>query len=181
MNNPWLIPDNHIAAPDCLIVLSYAVKDKNKPVLPTKNLILTAYKIWKKFPGIKIILSTGDNQNLGLPNSAVMKKYALKIGIPPQCLLEEDRSRNTWENIKFSQEILKKNKLTRPQLVVLDLHARRAVATAKKLGWIDPHWTSVYSPGEPAYGWKAVQTAGRLTMLLWEILAYLYSYPKQWI
>jgi uncharacterized SAM-binding protein YcdF (DUF218 family) len=49
-------------------------------------------------------------------------------------------------------DIIAAEHLQQPTLVTLDLYTRRAVATARKLGWKDFYWLSVFSEGEPAYG-----------------------------
>jgi uncharacterized SAM-binding protein YcdF (DUF218 family) len=118
---------------------------------------------------------TGDNQRLGIPSSAVMMEYALSLGIPRENLIEEDRSLNTQENMLYSMKIIKRLGLRQPTLVTIDPYARRAVATARRLGWTDFHWLSVYSQGAPAYGWKFFQTYSRLTIFLYELGAMVFS------
>ena len=80
----WIIPDNPPPNPDCFIILSYALKDKSTPTRPTRALIEFAAKLQQKFPNAKIIMSTGDNQKLGVSNAAVMAAYARSRGPPPQ-------------------------------------------------------------------------------------------------
>ena len=79
-------------------------------------------------------MSTGDNQGLGIPNSRVMAEYAVSLGLPRENVIEEDRSRNTYENLLYSMQIIKERNLGQPTLVTLDLYTRRAVATAQKSG-----------------------------------------------
>jgi uncharacterized SAM-binding protein YcdF (DUF218 family) len=126
-------------------------------------------------------MSTGDNQWLGVTNAAVMADYALKLGIPRENIVEEDRSLNTSENLRYSMEIIEREGLEQPTLVTLDLYTRRAVATARKLGWTDFGWLSAFARGEPAYGYKALQTYSRLTIFCYEVLAMAYSQLKGWV
>lgn len=176
----WVVPDNPPLNPDCFVIPSYALKDYSMPIKPTRAQIELAYRWWIKFPQAKIIMSTGDNQGLGVPNSKVMKEYAVKLGIPSQFIIEEDKSRNTFENLGYTNEIIKEEHFKQPTLVTLDLYTRRAVATAKKLGWKDFYWISVFSEGEPAYGWKWIQTYSRLTILFYELAAMAYSKIIGW-
>jgi len=111
----------------------------------------------------------------------VMAEYAVGHGVPRERIIEEDRSRNTYENLSFSGEIMHVRGLTRPTLVTLDLYTRRAVATARKIGWRELHWVSARSRGEPAAGWKRIQTASRLTIALYELGALAYSRLRGWI
>jgi uncharacterized SAM-binding protein YcdF (DUF218 family) len=140
-----------------------------------------ACRWWNKFPRARLIMSTGDNQWLGITNAQVMVEYAARLGIPRENLIKEDRSRNTYENLRYSMDIIEREGLQQPTLVTLDLYTRRAVATARKLGWKDPYWLSVYSKGEPAYGYKWLQTHSRFTIFCYEVAAMIYSKGVKWV
>ncbi len=140
-----------------------------------------AYRWWKRFPDAKLIMSTGDNQGLGVSNARVMAEFAARLGVPSANVVEEDRSRNTYENLAYSMQIIRREGFGQPTLVTLDLYTRRAVATARQLGWRDFYWLSVFSSGEPAYGTKAIQTHSRLTIFCYELGAMAYSRFKGWV
>ncbi|MDO8498872.1 MAG: YdcF family protein [bacterium] len=175
MLNFWKIADHRPLRPDCLVVISYSVKNKSEPTRQTKALIEEAYKWWKNFPQAKVIMSTGDNQGLGVPNSTIMADYALSLGLPRKNIIEEDKSSNTYENLLYSEQIIQKEGFKQPTLVVLDLHSRRAVTIAKKLGWKNLHWITVFSEAESGFGNKAFQTSSRSLILIYEMLAYVYN------
>jgi uncharacterized SAM-binding protein YcdF (DUF218 family) len=177
----WTIDDHPPSHPGCFVIPSYALKDASRPTRPTRAQIELAFEWWKKFPISKLIMSTGDNQGLGIPNSRVMADYAVSLGLPRENVIEEDRSRNTYENLLYSMEIIQAQKLGPPTLVTLDLYARRAVATAKKMGWTDFHWLSVFSRGEPAYGYKWIQTHSRATIFCYEVGAMIFSKIMGWV
>jgi len=179
--NLWTIADNPPSHPDCFVIPSYALKDRFLPTQPTRAQIELAYEWWQKFPGAKLIMSTGDNQRLGVTNARVMADYAAKLGVPQHNLIEEDRSRNTYENLVYSMDIVQAEGLKQPTLVTLDLYTRRAVATARKLGWRDFYWLSAFSEGQPAFGYKWLQTYSRTTILCYEVGAMLYSKVVGWI
>lgn len=177
----WTIPDNPPPSPDCFLVLSYAVKNRERPTKPTCAEIELAYQWWKKFPRAKLIMSTGDNQQLGVNNSTIMADYARQLRVPYEYIIEEDRSINTRENLIYSKEIMDAQNLRQPTLVTLDLYTPRAVATAKKLGWKDFYWLSAFSHGESAYGTKGIQTHSRATIFMYELIAMLYSKLVGWV
>ena len=176
----WMIEDRPPSYPDCFVIPSYALRDRTLPTLPTRAEIELAFEWWKKFPQAKLIMSTGDNQGLGIPNSRVMADYAIRLGLPRENVIEEDRSRNTHQNLLYSMEIIKKLGLKQPALVTLDLYTRRAVATARKQGWTDFYWLSVFSKGQPAYGYKWIQTHSRFTIFWYEIGALIFSKIVGW-
>jgi len=178
--NCLAIPDHPPTQPDCLVIPSYALKDRTMPTRPTRAQIELAVAWWRRFPRAKIIMSTGDNQGLGVTNARVMADYAAQLGVPRENLIEEDRSMNTWENLFNAKQIIERENFQQPTLVTLDLYTRRAVATARKMGWRDFYWLSVYAPGESAYGLKAIQTHSRLTIFGYELIATLYSKIVGW-
>jgi hypothetical protein len=178
--SPWVIPDKPPSDPDCFIIPSYALKDRSLPTRPTRAQIELACRWWVRFPRAKLVMSTGDNQGLGIPNSRVMAEYAIGLGVPPENILEEDQSLNTYENILFSKEIVERERFRQPTFVTLDLYTRRVVATAQKLGWQDFYWLSAFSKGEPAHGYKWLQTHSRGTILCYEVLAFACSRIRGW-
>ncbi len=176
----WVIADNPPSNPGCFVIPSYALKDRTRPNKPTQAQIDLAFRWWKRFPQASLIMSTGDNQGLGIPNSRVMARYALSLGLPPQKVVEEDRSLNTHYNLLYSLEIIRRHGWQQPTLVTLDLYTRRAVATAKRQGWRDFYWVSAFSQGEPAYGHKWLQTYSRLTIFCYEVVAMAVSKIVGW-
>jgi uncharacterized SAM-binding protein YcdF (DUF218 family) len=177
----WTIPDNPPADPGCFVIPSYALKDTTLPTSPTRAQIELAFAWWKRFPAAVLIMSTGDNQGLGLPNSRVMAEYAVSLGFPRENVIEEDHSLTTYENLLYSMLIIKARNLGSPTLVTHDLYTRRAVATARKLGWTDFHWLSAFSEGEPAYGYKWFQTHSRTTIFCYEVGAMILSKFAGWV
>lgn len=177
----WTIEDNPPTSPGCFVIPSYALKNRTLPTRPTRAQIELALEWWKKFPETKLIMSTGDNQMLGITNASVMADYAVSLGLPRENVIEEDRSLNTQQNLLYSMQIIQERKLGQPTLVTLDLYTRRAVATARKLGWTDFHWLSVFSEGEPAYGYKWIQTYSRKTLFAYELGAMIFSKLVGWV
>ena len=49
----------------------------------------------------RLVLSGGGSAGR-LSEAAVMGRYARSLGVPPECLVLETRSRNTWENVSLS-------------------------------------------------------------------------------
>jgi uncharacterized SAM-binding protein YcdF (DUF218 family) len=177
----WTLPDNVPSNPDCFVIPSYALRDRSTPNNPTKAEIQLAYKWWERFPKAKLIMSTGDNQGLGIANAKVMADFAMTLGIPRESIIEEDRSLNTYENLIYSMKIIEREGMNQPTLVTLDLYTRRAVAVARKSGLTNFYWLSVFAAGEPAYGYKWLQTYSRFTIFCYEIAAMIYSKAIGWV
>lgn len=177
----WIIADHPPSNPDCFVIPSYALKDRFTPTKPTAAEIELAAEWWRRFPQAHLIMCTGDNQRLGISNASVMAAYAVRLGVSPANVIEEDQSLNTYENLYNAGKIIRERDFRQPTLVTLDLYTRRAVATARKMGWTDFYWLSTYSRGEPAYGYKWFQTHSRFTLYLYEVLAMVYSKLVGWV
>ncbi len=126
-------------------------------------------------------MCTGDNQRLGVTNAQVMVDYAVRLGVPRENLIAEDRSLDTRENLLYAMEIIARENFQQPTLVTLDLYTPRAVAIARKLGWRDFYWLSVFSRGEPAFGTKRFQTYSRATIFVYELVATIYGRAVGWL
>jgi len=176
-----IIPDNPPIRPDCFVIPSYALVDHINPTRPTRAQIDLAILWWRRFPHAKLIMSTGDNQKLGVTNARVMGDYAAGKGVPRDNIIEEDRSKNTWENLRYSMDIIRRAGWQQPTLVTIDLYTPRAVATARKQGWQDFCWLSIFAKGEPAYGWKRYQTRSRFTIFCYELGATFFSRLVGWM
>lgn len=60
----------------------------------------------KKTAPPMLILSGGQGADEKLPEGQAMAQYALAQGIPEEHLLVEDKSRNTYENMLFSKQLI---------------------------------------------------------------------------
>lgn len=147
----------------------------------TRAQIETAVSWQRRFPDAKVLFSTGDSQGLGIPDAVVMAAYARQLGLPTGAILLEERSRNTWENLAYSRQMIAELDLRQPTLVLYDLHARRVLAIARKMGWQDLYWLTAYSKGDGAHGIKWLRTFSRQVMLLYELLGMVHGRWKGWL
>lgn len=85
----------------------------------------------------KILLSGGSGSltNSEEKEADVLGNYLRSIGIPDSVLLIENRSRNTYENAKYSLELIKEQQLRGNVLLSTSaMHMSRSYACFKKLG-----------------------------------------------
>ena len=68
----------------------------------------------------KILISGGSGKLIGKESieADYVAKYLEQIGIPDSCVLIENRSKNTIENAKYSEELINKNKRDETVLVI---------------------------------------------------------------
>lgn len=83
-----------------------------------------------------IIFSGGQGADEKLPEGQAMKAYALKHGMTAYTLIAETKSRNTYENMLFSKEILESRKIPLAAGIfsTSDYHTFRAAGYARYVG-----------------------------------------------
>lgn len=107
---------------DFIIVLGAGLLNGERvtPLLAQRiDRALTFYNQQKEKRGWapKIIFSGGQGPDEKISEALAMKKYALDLGYPAEDLLLEDRSTTTFENMKFSKEMIEKEKATGAKVI----------------------------------------------------------------
>lgn len=102
----------------------------------------------------RIIISGGviDLYGTVVPETEAMRELLVALGVPDAAIIDEDRSRNTYENALYVREILEELGITEVLLVTSALHMPRSVAIFAKQGIeVTPapvdFWTTWSEPG----------------------------------
>lgn len=76
----------------------------------------------------KIIVSGGNGQliNEGYLEADWSKEFLIKCGIPSEDIIIENKSRNTWENAKYTSNILEEKRNANLLLITSAWHMKRA-------------------------------------------------------
>lgn len=84
----------------------------------------------------KIILSGGQGTDEIISEAAAMKEYTIMKGISIDDVILEDRSKNTYQNMQFSKDIITtiSNKYAKVLFVTNNFHVFRSAIFAKKVG-----------------------------------------------
>lgn len=86
----------------------------------------------------KLIFSGGQGPDELIPEGEAMSNYALDQGTPPEFVLKETESTNTYQNIKFSKEIIDADWShdTDPKIAIVtnNYHVLRGLMQARDLG-----------------------------------------------
>ena len=94
---------------DFIIILGCALRKDGTPTPLLKGRVDRAVEFYNKQKEetgkeATFITSGGRGHDEVASESAVMKKYLLDMGIPESSIIEEDQSRDTNENMKFSKQ-----------------------------------------------------------------------------
>lgn len=120
--------------------------------------IWQAIDLYKKGK-IKKMLISGDNgyiSDKGLHEAEQMKEILVSWGFPSEDILVEGKSINTYENAKFTAEILRTlyPNLKKKLLITSGFHMRRAKACFEKTGLVvDCYSTDLYTGPKRHYYW----------------------------
>ncbi|WP_141334964.1 YdcF family protein [Paenibacillus sp. tmac-D7] len=92
----------------------------------TLQRVVSAAELYKQKP-LPILVSGGQvNENTG-NEGQLSKRTLLRLGVPEQDILLDDKSRTTRENAQNSKELLTKTGLSRPILITSAFHMARSV------------------------------------------------------
>lgn len=103
----------HIPAPvqDYILILGCGFrKDGTLPPL-LRGRVDKAIEFWKnqKEQGGKeavLVPSGGQGGNEPMPEAVAMGRYLRECGIPDQAIMQEEKSRNTYQNMEFSKKLI---------------------------------------------------------------------------
>ncbi|MCS4487571.1 YdcF family protein [Streptococcus sciuri] len=87
----------------------------------------------RKHSDSQLIVSGGQGPDEAISEAQAMANYAIRQGVSKQNIILENRSKNTYENISFSQELMAKN--SQFALVTNYYHVFRALLLAKSQGF----------------------------------------------
>lgn len=117
---------------DYVLVLGAQVKGTNPTYALAKRLDV-AYEYLADNPDTLVILSGGKGPGEDVTEAYAMKEYLKKKGIEENRMLLEEQSANTYENIKYSKELMGSPEAS-VVLVTNHFHVYRGVGVAKKQG-----------------------------------------------
>ncbi len=85
------------------------------------------FKCKKTFKACSVVTSGGDPKAAGISEADVMKRELIEIGVSESDILNESKSKNTFQNAQFSSEIIKSHSFDRIIVVTSGFHLRRAL------------------------------------------------------
>lgn len=120
----------------------------------------------RRYPGARLVFSGGSGALGGAPFSEAetARMVLAEMGQDPKQLTLEARSRNTYENILFSKEIVKPKPGEVWLLATAAMHMPRAMAISRKLDWPMTPWPSDYLTA-PSGGGDFLSFAGNLSYI----------------
>ncbi len=118
-----------------VVVLGCQVRGTT-PSRMLKERINAAYSYLSEHPNAKCVVSGGKGANEEISEAQCMYNELAKMGIDKARIYMEEKSTNTYENIKFSEEVIAENGLNSDIAIVTDgFHEMRSAIITQKLGY----------------------------------------------
>ncbi len=106
-----------------------------------QNRLDASIEYYNKNKNIHIVVSGGLTRQKDTTEAAAMKKYLVEHNIPKDIIIVEDKSQSTFENYKFSKQILKQQNIKYDSIVFVtnSFHIYRAKKYAEYCGFKNSH------------------------------------------
>src|SRR3989338_636547 len=117
---------------DAIVVFAGGVGESGQAGQGYLERVERAVELYKSGFAKNIIFSSGYMYVFKEP--LVMKALAVSLGVPAEAIILEDRAGDTYENVKFSEKILKDKGWNEILLVSSPYHMRRVSLVFKKIG-----------------------------------------------
>ena len=140
------------ACVDGIVVISSAEQPtisqaRNTPVyFQNEGAIVAAVELSRRYPSARLAFTGGSGSvsGSGLPASGVARGTFVQLGLDPNRILFEERSRNTWENLLFTKQMVEPRPGETWLLVAAAMHMPRSMGIAQHLGWPRRAWSTDY-------------------------------------
>ncbi|MDB5569932.1 MAG: YdcF family protein [Hyphomicrobiales bacterium] len=163
LENRFPQPPADMAAPTGIIVLGGGVDDVISEARGTTELTVAGSRmteaagLMRRFPQARLVF-TGGSAALtasGTNESDVARKLFPAIGLAPEQVVYEDRSRNTWENAVFTRELVGPKAGETWLLLTSAVHMPRSVGVFRQAGFpVVPYPVNYSTTGRSRELWR---------------------------
>lgn len=136
-------PARDAPAPDGIIVLGGAMNEDLTAARGATSLTDAAERLThgvvlaRRYPGALLVFTGGSARlaGRGLDEARGVRQLWLDLGVPPERMVFEDKSRNTFENATMTRALVRPQPGQRWLLVTSAAHMPRSVGIFRKAGW----------------------------------------------
>jgi uncharacterized SAM-binding protein YcdF (DUF218 family) len=166
------------AKADAIVVFAGGVGESGKAGGGAQERIKQAVDLYRAGYGPYLILSSGYVYSFH--EAEVMRALAVDQGVPASAIVLEEHAANTYQNVRFVDDILKDHHWNRILLVSSPYHMKRALLVWRKVA---PDVTVIPSPPAQSQFYEHTRGASleQLRGILQEYLAILGYWRRGWV
>ena len=120
---------------DAILLLGVALGKDDQPTDELRARCGAAAEAYRKGLSTKIVVCGGRLPGHTVSEADVMARLLEENGVPAGAIIKENQSQDTMENMRFAARLLGGAKGKCVLVVTSDYHLRRAVMTAKRVGF----------------------------------------------
>lgn len=145
------------------------------------NRLLTCIQLYRKLQ-VPIILAGGQVTKTTGIEAEIAKMNLIDVGVLPNHIMIENKSRNTTENARYTKKIFVKYRFNRPIIVTSAFHMPRAVKQFAKVGIkVIPFPTDYRTNASARIGFSNFKpSAEALQMASMAIKEYIGLFAAKW-
>ena len=98
---------NVIGEPGTMVIFGCQVKPWGPSIL-LQDRLDTALDYWEDHPDIRIIVTGGKGDDEHMSEAQCMYEYLTSHGVEGGNIYQEDQSRNTWQNVNYTLDLMEK-------------------------------------------------------------------------
>lgn len=133
--SPLLLSDTRGSA-DAIVVLGAGVVGRCEPNLNAIQRTLLAARLWRAGRAPILITTGGQETGVKCAVGQVMADLAIELGVPPEAVQAETKSRSTHENAAMAAPLLRRLGVRRILIVTDRLHLLRAARSFAREGFV---------------------------------------------
>lgn len=119
---------------DALIVLGAHIRTDRTMSNALRYRCETALELWREGLAKPIFLCGGQCTMDPCPEAEVMRGFFLENGVPDDCLIPEDKSTNTIQNLRNAKAIMEERGYACAAMITSDYHLTRSLWIARDVG-----------------------------------------------
>jgi len=129
---PWILTEEQAEEmqTDCILVLGAGVRDNGSPSHMLEDRLKKAIELYRAEISPKLLMS-GDHGRVGYNEVGVMKRYAVREGVPESNVFMDHAGFSTYESLRRAKEVFGVQKVL---IVTQGYHLYRALYIARQLG-----------------------------------------------
>ena len=120
---------------DAILLLGLELDENDCPTPELGVRMYHAVEAWCRYGGPKLVACGGTLPGHKVSEAQVMEALLVRAGVSPECIIREDKSQTTMENLRYAASLLGGAKGKRVLIVTSDYHIRRAMLTGRRVGF----------------------------------------------